>query len=156
MTLKDIRNPSKPVGLRDLSRMADIDRKVLWHPYTQATEYVLQDSIIIERGEGPYLFDIRRRRFLDAFGSMWCNVWGHNHPELVKAIQAQSWPHQARWRYSGPVELIAEAKEKPAPTTAQLAVEIPQMADDVRDEFERTLREMGFDPAQFSASDKTE
>lgn len=88
--MKDIRNPSKPVGLRDLNRIAEIDRKVLWHPYTQATEYAQQDSIIIERGEGPYLYDVRRRRFLDAFGSMWCNVWGHNHPELVKAIQTQA------------------------------------------------------------------
>ena len=31
-----------------------------------------------------------RARILDAYGSMWCNVWGHSHPELVKTIQQQA------------------------------------------------------------------
>ncbi|MCC6464608.1 MAG: adenosylmethionine--8-amino-7-oxononanoate transaminase [Planctomycetes bacterium] len=81
---------SRNVALRDFARLAEIDRNALWHPYTQMSEYGKQDPIIIERGEGPYLYDVRRRRFLDAFGSMWCNVWGHNHPEIVKAIQQQA------------------------------------------------------------------
>ncbi|MHC4841130.1 MAG: adenosylmethionine--8-amino-7-oxononanoate transaminase, partial [Planctomycetota bacterium] len=29
------------------------------------------------------------RKFLDAFGSMWCNVFGHCHPDLTAAIQEQ-------------------------------------------------------------------
>lgn len=81
---------SRNIALRDFPRLAEIDHNTLWHPYTQMREYAQLDSIIIERGEGPYLYDIRRRRFLDAFGSMWCSVWGHNHPELVKAIQTQA------------------------------------------------------------------
>lgn len=88
--MKDLRQSSKGPGLRDFARLAEIDRTVVWHPYTQMREYAHLDPIIVERAEGPYLYDIRRRRFLDAFGSMWCNVWGHNHPELVKAIQTQA------------------------------------------------------------------
>ncbi len=86
----DSRISSRSIALRDFPRLAEVDRTNLWHPYTQMREYAQLDSIIIYRGEGPYLYDIRRRRFLDAFGSMWCNVWGHNHPELVKAIQTQA------------------------------------------------------------------
>jgi adenosylmethionine---8-amino-7-oxononanoate aminotransferase len=77
-------------GLRDHRQLADMDRTVVWHPYTQMREYAQEDPIIIERGEGPYLFDVRRRRFLDAYGSMWCNVWGHDRPELVEAIKEQA------------------------------------------------------------------
>lgn len=76
--------------LRDLKRITQIDQEVVWHPYTQMSEYAKADPLIIQRGEGPYLYDVRRRRFLDAYGSMWCNVWGHCHPELVAAIQGQA------------------------------------------------------------------
>ena len=27
---------------------------------------------------------------IDAVGSMWCNVWGHSNPQLIKAISTQS------------------------------------------------------------------
>lgn len=88
--MTDDRTSSRLVGLRDYPKLAEQDQNVVWHPYTQMQEYAQTEPIIISRGEGPYLFDVRRRRFLDAFGSMWCNVWGHNHPELVKAIQQQA------------------------------------------------------------------
>ncbi|MCB9932595.1 MAG: adenosylmethionine--8-amino-7-oxononanoate transaminase [Planctomycetes bacterium] len=88
--MSDDRTSSRLMGLRDYKQLAEQDQSVVWHPYTQMQEYAQTEPIIIERGEGPYLYDIRRRRFLDAYGSMWCNVWGHNHPELVKAIQQQA------------------------------------------------------------------
>jgi adenosylmethionine-8-amino-7-oxononanoate transaminase len=88
--MADERTSSRLVRLRDKKSLVEHDQVNVWHPYTQMQEYAQAEPIIIERGEGPYLYDVRRRRFLDAFGSMWCNVWGHNHPELVKAIQAQA------------------------------------------------------------------
>jgi adenosylmethionine-8-amino-7-oxononanoate transaminase len=88
--MADDRTSSRLVRIRDKKSLVEHDQINVWHPYTQMQEYSQAEPIIMERGEGPYLFDIRRRRFLDAFGSMWCNVWGHNHPELVKAIQQQA------------------------------------------------------------------
>jgi adenosylmethionine-8-amino-7-oxononanoate aminotransferase len=44
---------------------------------------------VIERGEGNYLFDHRGRRYLDGVSSLWCNVHGHNHPRLNRALQQQ-------------------------------------------------------------------
>ncbi|MCC6575070.1 MAG: adenosylmethionine--8-amino-7-oxononanoate transaminase [Planctomycetes bacterium] len=76
--------------MRDFKKYVQLDQEVVWHPFTQMAEYAKDDPIIVQRGEGPYLYDIRRRRFLDAYGSMWCNVWGHCHPEMVKAIQEQA------------------------------------------------------------------
>ncbi len=76
--------------MKDFKKLVQLDQEVVWHPFTQMAEYATEDPIIVQRGEGPYLYDIRRRRFLDAYASMWCNVWGHCHPELVKAIQEQA------------------------------------------------------------------
>lgn len=88
--MSEARTSSRLGGLRDYKLLAEQDQTVLWHPYTQMAEYGEREPIIIERGEGPYLYDVRRRRFLDAFGSMWCNVWGHNQPDIVNAIQDQA------------------------------------------------------------------
>ena len=35
-----------------------IDRKCIWHPFTQMKEWMTEPQIVIERGEGDYLFDI--------------------------------------------------------------------------------------------------
>lgn len=88
--MADERTSNRQGGLRDYRRLAEIDKAAVWHPYTQMREYAETEPIVFERGEGPYLYDVRRRRFLDAFGSMWCNVWGHSHPEIVEAIQRQA------------------------------------------------------------------
>ena len=86
----DKTSTSRVNPLRDLKRITQIDQEVVWHPYTQMSEYATQDPLIFTRGQGSYLYDVRKRRFLDAYGSMWCNVWGHCHPELVAAIQGQA------------------------------------------------------------------
>ncbi|MBK8205601.1 MAG: adenosylmethionine--8-amino-7-oxononanoate transaminase [Planctomycetes bacterium] len=88
--MSESRTSSRLGGLRDYKLLAEQDQTVVWHPYTQMQEYAQREPIIMERGQGPYLYDVRRRRFLDAYGSMWCNVWGHNQPDLVNAIQDQA------------------------------------------------------------------
>jgi adenosylmethionine-8-amino-7-oxononanoate aminotransferase len=63
--------------------LRDLDRHVLWHPFTQMAEW---DPLVIDRGEGNYLFDSDGRRYLDGVSSLWCNVHGHHHPRLDRAL----------------------------------------------------------------------
>lgn len=42
--------------------------------------------LFIQRGEGPYLYDIDGRRFLDYIGSWGPMILGHAHPQVVDAI----------------------------------------------------------------------
>lgn len=42
--------------------------------------------IFIERGEGPYLFDIDGNRYLDYVGSWGPLILGHCHPRVVQAV----------------------------------------------------------------------
>lgn len=62
------------------------DRRHVWHPFTQMAEY---EPLLIERGEGCWVYDADRNRLLDGVSSLWCNVHGHNHPKINAAISAQ-------------------------------------------------------------------
>jgi adenosylmethionine-8-amino-7-oxononanoate aminotransferase len=66
--------------------LAEIDRRVLWHPFTQMQEW---SPLVIAEGEGCFLVDERGRRYLDGVSSLWCNVHGHRHPRLDQALRAQ-------------------------------------------------------------------
>jgi len=68
------------------NELAELDRRVTWHPFTQMAEWT---PLVIERGEGSWLFDSDGRRYLDGVSSLWCNVHGHAHPRLDRALRAQ-------------------------------------------------------------------
>ncbi len=65
------------------------DKEYFWHPFTQMKVYREEDNVIVERGEGVYIYDINGNKYLDGVASLWCNVHGHNHPKLNKAIEEQ-------------------------------------------------------------------
>ena len=65
------------------------DKRYLWHPFTQMQDWLAEEPVVIERGEGCYLIDIAGNRYIDGVASMWTNVHGHNHPELNAALKAQ-------------------------------------------------------------------
>jgi len=47
--------------------------------------------LFIERGEGPYLFDVDGNRYIDYVLSWGPLITGHAHPDVVKAIQETAW-----------------------------------------------------------------
>ena len=65
------------------------DKRYLWHPFTQMQDWLAEEPVIIERGEGCYLIDTAGNRYIDGVASMWTNVHGHNHPELNAALKTQ-------------------------------------------------------------------
>ncbi|WP_457568982.1 adenosylmethionine--8-amino-7-oxononanoate transaminase [Desulfurobacterium sp.] len=74
----------------DVNKLKEWDKTFVWHPFTQMAEYVKSDPIVIERGEGCWLYDVDGNRYLDAVGSIWCNVHGHNVKRLNDALYAQA------------------------------------------------------------------
>lgn len=73
----------------DAARLLDLDRRTLWHPFTQASEWMSYDPLLIESAEGYFLTDVHGRRYLDGVSSLWCNVHGHGHPHILAALHAQ-------------------------------------------------------------------
>jgi adenosylmethionine-8-amino-7-oxononanoate aminotransferase len=70
-------------------RLWDADHRYLWHPFTQMQEWLLDEPLIVDAGEGPYLVDTLGNRYLDGVSSLWCNVHGHRVPEIDHAIRDQ-------------------------------------------------------------------
>ena len=73
----------------DAETLARWDREFVWHPFTQMAAYTPDEQLLIERGEGPFLFDVAGRRYIDGVASLWCNVHGHRHPVIDAAVREQ-------------------------------------------------------------------
>lgn len=70
-------------------RLAELDKTHVWHPFTPMQQWREHDPLIIERGEGPYLFDVDGNRYIDGVSSLWCNVHGHRVPQIDAAVREQ-------------------------------------------------------------------
>lgn len=67
--------------------LAERDRKVIWHPYTQMK--TSGDPVAIVRGEGARLYDESGREYIDAIGSWWVNIHGHANPYIAQKVAEQ-------------------------------------------------------------------
>ena len=65
------------------------DLKYNWHPYTQMKDHEDLPPVLVKRTKGIKLFDNNGRWYYDTISSWWCNVHGHGHPDIVKAIKEQ-------------------------------------------------------------------
>jgi len=70
-------------------KLKRLDHTYVWHPFTQMQEWMGEEPLIIERGEGHYLIDVQGKRYLDGVSSLWCNVHGHRKKELDDALKQQ-------------------------------------------------------------------
>ena len=65
------------------------DANVVWHGFTQMSCYGANGPLVVERGEGHYLYDTEGNKYLDAISSLWVTTLGHHVPELDQAIRDQ-------------------------------------------------------------------
>ncbi|QGG46245.1 adenosylmethionine-8-amino-7-oxononanoate transaminase [Heliorestis convoluta] len=65
------------------------DLQYIWHPCSQMKDYEDFPPIVIEKGEGAYLYDFTGHSYLDAVSSWWVNLFGHCNPRINKAIKKQ-------------------------------------------------------------------
>lgn len=69
--------------------LQQIDRRHVWHPFTQMKEWEEEEPLIIESGEGSYLIDIDGNRYIDGVSSLWVTVHGHRKTEIDNALRDQ-------------------------------------------------------------------
>jgi adenosylmethionine-8-amino-7-oxononanoate aminotransferase len=65
------------------------DRDHLIHPWMATDDWRGYDNLLVEGGEGIYMWDAQGRRFIDGPGGMWCSQIGHGRQEMADAISAQ-------------------------------------------------------------------
>ncbi len=65
-------------------KILERDKKVITPAYTRGY------PLVIERGEGSYVFDPDGNKFLDFTAGVAVNALGHAHPEIVRVVQEQA------------------------------------------------------------------
>ena len=68
---------------------SDRDLKYIWHPCSQMKDYEELPPIVIDHGEGVYLYDTDGNRYVDVISSWWCNLLGHCNPIINAAVKKQ-------------------------------------------------------------------
>ena len=72
-----------------MHKLARLDQRYLWHPFTQMRDWFKAEPIVIVQGKGACVQDARGRRYLDANASIWTNLHGHNQPLINRALRRQ-------------------------------------------------------------------
>ena len=72
--------------MTDNRSLLDRSLRAVWHPCTQMKVHERLPLLPIARGEGIWLYDFEGRRYLDAVGSWWVNLFGHCHPHINAAL----------------------------------------------------------------------
>jgi adenosylmethionine-8-amino-7-oxononanoate transaminase len=66
-----------------------LDRKYVWHPFTQMRDWLKREPIVIVAGRGAILRDARGKEYLDANSSIWTNLHGHRNVAIDAALKSQ-------------------------------------------------------------------
>lgn len=72
-----------------MNNWAEKDLKYIWHPCSQMKDYEELPPIVVDHGEGMYLYDIDGNRYVDVVSSWWCNLLGHCNPRINEAVKKQ-------------------------------------------------------------------
>jgi adenosylmethionine-8-amino-7-oxononanoate aminotransferase len=100
MTLSDHATPQGG-DHGDLARSA---RDHLWMHFTRMSAYEKTDVPVIVRGEGPYIWDDKGKRYLDGLAGLFVVQAGHGRAELAEAAakQASELAFFPLWSYAHP------------------------------------------------------
>lgn len=72
-----------------MNKWEELDKKYIWHPFTQMKGWVENPQLVIERGDGVKLYDTEGRGYYDGISSLWVNIHGHRRREIDDAVKAQ-------------------------------------------------------------------
>src|SRR6202161_4671733 len=102
-----------------LSNLAARDVETLVHPYTNLAAFRENGPMVIERGEGVYVYDTQGKRYLEGMAGLWCTALGYGNEELIETAAAQmrklSFAHVFTGKSHDPAIELAEKLKEIAP-----------------------------------------
>ena len=102
----------------DGDELSERARKHLWMHFTRMGSYGDHEVPVIVRGEGPYVWDSRGKRYLDGLSGLFVVQAGHGRQELANAAskQASELAYFPLWSYAHPSAIeLAERLAELAP-----------------------------------------
>jgi 4-aminobutyrate--pyruvate transaminase len=102
-----------------LSNLAARDVETLIHPYTQLAAFRETGPLILERGEGVWVYDTEGKPYIEGMAGLWCTSLGYSNLELVEAAREQMmklpFTHLFSGRSHDPAIELAERLKELAP-----------------------------------------
>src|SRR5688572_13743350 len=72
-----------------LSNLAARDVETLIHPYTQLATLRETGPLVLERGEGVWVYDTEGKPYIEGMAGLWCTALGYSNAELIEAAVEQ-------------------------------------------------------------------
>lgn len=72
-----------------MDQLSELDRHFVLHPATNLAAHQRQGPLIIERGEGIYVWDTHGKRYIEGLAGLWCVALGYGQDALVEAAAEQ-------------------------------------------------------------------
>ncbi|MBL1234436.1 MAG: aminotransferase class III-fold pyridoxal phosphate-dependent enzyme, partial [Rhodobiaceae bacterium] len=72
-----------------LSNAAQRDVETVIHPYTNLDQFRESGPLIIERGEGIYVYDNNGKQYIEGMAGLWCTALGYSNEELIETAREQ-------------------------------------------------------------------
>jgi 4-aminobutyrate---pyruvate transaminase len=72
-----------------LSNMAVRDIETVIHPYTHLARHRETGPLVLDRGEGIFVYDDTGKRYIEGLAGLWCSSLGYGNQELVAAAAEQ-------------------------------------------------------------------
>ena len=66
-----------------------IDKNNLFHPITNLKAHSTEDILVIDRGEGVYIYDTNGKKYLEGLAGLWCSSLGYGVEELAETAKEQ-------------------------------------------------------------------
>jgi 4-aminobutyrate---pyruvate transaminase len=102
-----------------LSNFKSRDVEALLHPTTNLATHRTIGPLVLERGEGIYVYDTDGKRYLEGLSGLWCTGLGYGNAELIEAAREQmsklSFSHLFGGRSHEPAIALAEKIKELAP-----------------------------------------
>jgi 4-aminobutyrate---pyruvate transaminase len=102
-----------------LSNLATRDVETVLHPYVNLARFRETGPVIIERGQGVYVYDTDGKGYIEGMAGLWCTALGYGNEELVEAATAQmrklSFAHLFTGKSHDPAIELAEKLKEIAP-----------------------------------------
>jgi 4-aminobutyrate---pyruvate transaminase len=102
-----------------LSNLATRDVETVLHPYVNLARFRETGPVIIERGQGVYVYDTDGKAYIEGMAGLWCTALGYGNEELVEAATTQmrklSFAHLFTGKSHDPAIELAEKLKEIAP-----------------------------------------
>ena len=102
-----------------LSNLATRDVETLVHPYINLASFRESGPLVIERGQGVFVYDTDGKPYIEGMAGLWCTALGYGNEELVEAAAAQmrklSFAHLFTGKSHDPAIELAEKLKEMAP-----------------------------------------